>query len=156
MNKYAGTIVLTIFVVLLAVAILKTMPARLVGESEVPIIRNTTFPLTSIANPECQYNSPDLYMIEPKLYENVKGSVKVLGQAVGSFENNVVMTIVDDVTKKVLLQDSTVIEPNYPCTFSKEFQVGNFAPGGYTVQAYFTSPKDGSVVKEVEVPIRLE
>lgn len=159
MNKYSGTIILTVLFVLLGYAIVQTLPPKtiLTEFGEIPVVENQAYPLASIANSECQYNAPDLYLIQPKVYQAVSGgSVSVAGQAVGAFENNIVVELKSNDSGNVLATEPVTVEANYPCVFEKEVGIGNLPAGTYTIRARFNSPKDGSVVKEVEVPIKIQ
>jgi len=159
MNKYSGTLLLTALFLLFGYAIIQTLPSKTVSTEfgEIPVVENQALPLASIANPECQFNDPDLFLIQPKVYQSVSGgSVDVVGQAVGAFENTVVIEVKNNETGAALSTDSVIVEPNYPCTFEKEIGVGNLEAGTYLVRASFSSPNDGSVLKEVEVPIQIE
>ncbi len=158
MNKYSGTIILTILFVLLGYAILQTLPPKTVSTEfgEIPVLDNQSYPLASISNPECQFNNADLFLIQPKVYQSVsKGSLNIVGQAVGAFENNVVVELTNE-SGDVLSGQPVTVESEYPCAFETTIGVGTVPEGTYTVRARFNSPSDGSIVRQVEVPIRIE
>jgi len=154
MKKFPGTVIGVVLAVLFALYLIATAPPRQkapAGEAVPPQL-----PIASIPNPECQYNSAELYIIEPKLFQTVfPGALAVRGQATGIFKNSVVIELIA-ADQKIIERVPAIVQAEYPCLFEHTFATTNLAPGMYTVKAYHTSPQDGRELEAVSVAVKIE
>lgn len=159
MNKYSGTVLFFLCAVLFGYAIWKTIPAKTVTTEfgEIPVVDNQSLPVASILNSACAANDPDLFVVQPKGYQTISDSnITVSGQAVGAFENVVQLELKNLDTGTVLNSERVSVEAEFPCTFKKDVGLGGLSSGSYSIRASLRSANNDKIVKEVEVPIRIE
>lgn len=98
--------------------------------------------------------SQDIFLDTPWPGDGVSGSFRVAGSAQGAFESTLVVRLKDD-EGNVIFQESIIynaLEPGELGYFDEAFTFATSAQSGY-LEVFYTSPKDGSVVDLVTVPL---